>query len=356
MIGVRAKAGATRPSNLALEKIALRALAQNPSPVVRLRLLRDVLRRPRGEVEVEQARANLDASRCVRELESEQRADGGWGAFHSRSATRRQKIPSTEVGVERALALGLDASHPILRNARAHIVGIMQGAREFPDYQEKNDRWQTGMRLFLASTLSLIQPDHPILNEDRKLWGEIARRTFQSGRYRAQDEIAAHAALTGATVQNSYLVINGRYQLILLGAIPGTLSREIERALLDWVWKNPNGIGYLEMPLHDPPPQKPGQCDRWLASLEILARGFPGWAEWAQPAIQWLWQHRDARGYWDFGARSRASADLPLSDSWRAKQNRAFDWATRVLILLKKFYADQNATARRTASARETSS
>jgi hypothetical protein len=291
----------------------------------------------------------------VCELAAEQHADGSWGAFHSGSTNTNQKIPSTEVGVARARALGLDATHPILQNARAYIVSMMKGARAFPDYHEKNDRWQAGMRLFLAATLALIQPDHPLLDTDRKLWGEIARRAFQSGRYRAQDKITAHAALTGATVQNSYLVLNGRYQLTLLSAMPGTLARELERALLGWVWKNPNGIGYLELPLAHPPPQKLGQCDRWLASLEILARGFPSWVARAQPAIQWLWRQRDARGWWDFGARPGSLENLPLSDDWRAKQNRAFDWTTRVLVLLKNFYADQNVSARQMVLPRETS-
>ncbi|MEW5721380.1 MAG: hypothetical protein AB1817_22325, partial [Chloroflexota bacterium] len=217
------KAGAMRLSDLALEKIATSVLAQNPSPVVRYRLLRDVLRRPRGNSELEQARANLDASRCVCELADEQRDDGGWNAFHSRGTKLKQKIASTEVGVERALALGLDASHPILQKARAYIVNVMTGAIRFPDYHEKNDRWETGMRLFLASTLSLIQPDHPLLDADRKLWRAIAARTFQSGKYRAEDEIRAHAELTGATVKDSYLVLNNRYALNLLGSLPGLL-------------------------------------------------------------------------------------------------------------------------------------
>ncbi len=322
-----------------IEDTATRVLEHDPDSVVRYRLLRDVLKLAPGTPELQKARDNLKQSRCIQELASEQRADGGWGAFHSRSTRLRQKIASTEVGVERALALGLDASHPVLHNASSCILNIMQGVIAFPDAAEKNDRWKTGKRLFLASTLSLIHPAHPLLNSDRELWHVIARRTFQSGKYSEEDEIRAHAELTGATVKGSYLALNGRYQLNILGSIPGTLSRELEKALLAWIWEKPGGIGYLAVSLNREPPTQVGGLDRWLASLEMLARLFPTWVHFAQSSIDWIWQQRNPQGYWDFGPRPRALSCLPLSANWREKRNRFYDWTTRILILLRKFYA-----------------
>jgi hypothetical protein len=335
------KLSTTDQSFEAIKKIATRLLEQEPGPVVRCRLLRDVLRRLTNDPELEQAKTNLVQSRCIRELADEQWKDGGWGAFHSRSTKLKQKIASTEVGVERALALGLDATHPILHKAAQYLLAIMQGKLAFPDYHEKNDRWQTGMRLFLASTLSLIQPGHPILDEDRRLWLEIARRTFKSGRYSAEDEIQAHAELTGATVKDSYLVLRSRYQLNILGSIPGMLPRPLELALLEWLWNRPDGIGYLCIPLNCTPPHgKPGPFDRWLASLEMLSRLFPAWVNFAQGTIEWLWTQRNEQGFWDFGPRPGSLSYFPLSDSWKTKQERVFDWTTRILVLLRKNYED----------------
>ncbi|OGO17488.1 MAG: hypothetical protein A2Z14_17230 [Chloroflexi bacterium RBG_16_48_8] len=320
-----------------IEETSLKILEQTTGVVVRYCLLRYVLKKAPDCPEVQQAKDNLKHSRCIQELEKEQWADGGWGAFHSRSTLLKQKIPSTEVGVERALALGLDASHPILQKASAYILDIMRGKIAFPDYYEKNDRWQTGMRLFLTSALSLISPDHPDLNSDRELWHEIARRTFQSGRYRQEDEIKAHNDLTGATIKDSYLVLSSRYQLNILGSIPGMLSEELEAALLQWLWEKPDGIGYLEIPLNQPPPTKPGPFDRWLTSLEMLSRLFPTWVRFARSSIEWLWKQRDEQGYWDFGSRPSSIAFMPLSDHWRERQNRLYDWTIRILILLRKF-------------------
>lgn len=242
------------------------------------------------------------------------------------------------MGIERALALGLDLSHPILHDAAEHVRDIMLGKRPFPDRPEVNDRWPTGVRLYLASTLSLIHPRDPMLDTDRQLWLKIARRTFQSGEYRQEDEIQAHATLTGATVKDSYLVLNGKYQLNILGSIHGSLSIDLEHQLLAWLWGLPGGIGYLTMQLNQPPPlEKSGHVDRWLASLELLSRLFPPWGEFASTSIDWLWDQRNDMGYWDFGSRPAWTAYFPLSDNWRRKRDRRFDWTTRILILLRKY-------------------
>lgn len=320
------------------EETALRVLEQGPGEIVRYRLLRDVLRRPDDNPALKRAKGRLDLSRCVQELAGEQWEDGGWGPFHSRSTRLKQRIASTEVGVERALALGLDRSHPVLEKAAAHIIDIMEGRRAFPDRHERNDRWKTGMRLFLASTLSLIEPEHEILDQDRELWAEITRRTFRSGEYRGEDEVAAHAQLTGATVKDSYLVLNNRYSLNLLGSVEGLLPAEVEGALLGWLWNRGDGIGYLGGPLRGVPPyEKAGRFDRWLTSLEMLGRLFPRWVDCAQEAVSWIWEQRDEKGCWDFGPRPSYVSVLPLSDSWRRRQDRRFDWTARVLVLLRRF-------------------
>ncbi len=321
-----------------IETTASRILGQSPGAVVRYRLLRDALRRPAADAELQGAKAALDPDACVQKLGNEQWPDGSWGAFHSRSTKRKQVVPSTEVGVERALSLGLDVSHSILGRAHAYLLALLEGRLQFPDYAEKNDRWPTGVRLFPASTLSLIEPSHPILDRDRALWRQIAAYTFRSERYSEEDEIEVHKRRTGATVKDSYLVLSSRYQLNLLGSIPGLLSPDLERALVAWLWERPWGIGYLTVPLCVPPLPKPGVIDRWLASHEMLARLFPSWAGFAAPVVDWLLAQRDEQGWWDFGPKPDSIACLPYTDSWRERKHRLFDWTTRVLILLRRYY------------------
>ena len=55
-----------------IENIAKRILKSNPDPVVRYRLLRDILRRPSHDPAVAEALAVLESSRLVRRLAEEQ--------------------------------------------------------------------------------------------------------------------------------------------------------------------------------------------------------------------------------------------------------------------------------------------
>lgn len=329
-----------------IHETAERILARDPDPVVRFRLLRDVLRRPIEDHELMQARQNLAHSRWVQELEREQRDDGSWGRLHSKDYSANQKIPTTEAGVERALALGLDAAHHVMRKTARHLAAILDGKIQPRDRPEKNDRWPTGVQLFAASILAQIAPDHPTLDDVWDLWANIARCTFASGSYDPEAEIRAHRVLTGATVKNSYLVIDNKYALTLLSSRPADLPRDVETALLSWVWHKEDGIRYLAEPVQHPPRHhKVGRLDRWFLSLELLSR-FPAWRTLAGDVIQWLWDERTPDGLWDFGPRPAYSVALPLSESWRKRAVRQFDWTTRVLVLLMKYYSSQHGDGR----------
>ena len=320
-----------------IEKAADRILAQYPNAVVRIRLLRDVLGKLLDDPGLAEAAGELEQSHWVKELAAEQREDGGWGAFHSQDTRRKQAILTTEAGVERALALGLDGPHPILQKARNYLLDVLQGRVPFPDRPEKNDRWVTGTRLFTAATLARIEPEHPELEHDRNLWVKIVKRTFQSGSYREADEVKAHTELTGASVTGSYLSLRGKYQLTLLGSVQEGLPPDLERALLAWLWERPDGIGYLTVPLKPLLPNQPNAIDRWLASHELLGRAFPRWAQFAEPVVDWLLAQQQTAGIWDFGPRPDSMIYLPLSDTWRDRKHRQFDWTVRVLTVLKLF-------------------
>src|SRR3712207_5372039 len=233
--------------------LAERILAVSPDPVVRFRLLRDVLTRPRDSGEVAQAWDHLQSSRWLRALTAAQRVDGSWGRFHTAASDANPAIATTEAGVARALALGVDRTHPMLQAASRYMTELLTGAIPFPDPPEKNDRWPTGWRLFTGATLAQIAPDHPQLDALWKLWATIARRTFVAGAYDPEAESRAHRELTGATMQGSYLVLRGRHQLTLLGARSDDLPRDLEAALVRWVWHAPQGVGYFGEPLAQPP-------------------------------------------------------------------------------------------------------
>jgi hypothetical protein len=283
------------------------------------------------------ARAEMLKSGWVRELASEQREDGSWGRFHS--ATKCEgKIATTEAAVRRGLALGLEASDTIFCAVTDYLTCLLEGKVGFPDPAERNDRWDTGTQLFVAATLAKICPSLSVLDRIWRLWVEVAERTFVSGRYDSEAEVRAHEALTRASVRDSYLVLNNRYQLELLGSRADKLNEALENSLFDWVLHKSDGVGYLGIPLANPPRKfTAGMLERFFMSLEILSC-FPSWRKQARNMVDWLWKQRNSEGLWDFGPRASMTVYFPLSENWRKSKNRQHDWTTRILTLLREYY------------------
>ncbi|MDD5646268.1 MAG: hypothetical protein PHW86_03780 [Candidatus Bipolaricaulis sp.] len=308
-------------------------LRREPDPPVRARLLRDVLDVSSGDPRLESARTALDAFPHVHVLQAEQHEDGSWGRLHSRDTRAANSVPTTEWAVERAVSLGVDPDHPMLRTASGYLAAVVTGRATPSDPPEKNDRWSTGVTLFAAATLAGIDSEHPALDPVWALWHEIARRTFSGGTYDPGAEEAAHLDLTGASVRGTYLVLANRYAVALLAARADRIDPRVRGPLLRWLWGHPKGLGYLEAPLATPPARDAasGQVERWIRSHEIVANLSTHAA--VGPILDALGASRRDDGLWDLGPRASSSPVLPLSLTWRAKDARAVDWTTRILSL-----------------------
>jgi len=275
--------------------------------------LRDVKKAPPSTSTLIYAKQEMLKSRWILELKNEQRTDGSWGRFHSAVKTKGKTV-TTEAAVERGLALGLEASDPIFHATINYLSGLLDGTVNFPDPPERNNRWTTGKQLFAAATLARISPTLSILDKTWELWATIAEHAFASGRYDSEAEIRAHQMLTGASVKDSYLVLNNRYQLSLLGSRAANLPKNVEYAMVNWVWHKGDAVGYLEVPLADFPSHfTSGMLDRLFTSLEILSH-FPSWRRFADNVIDWFWKQRNSEGFWDFGPRASLSVYFPLSE------------------------------------------
>ncbi|WP_371805100.1 hypothetical protein [Candidatus Lokiarchaeum ossiferum] len=77
----------------------------------------------------------------------------------------------------------------------------------------------------------------------------------------------------------------------------------------------------------------PSIFERWLSSLELLARYFPSFPEMYHESIKWLWNQQISPGLWDFGRRYVGSTSFPLSIDWRTKNRKFHDWSARMLLL-----------------------
>ena len=299
-----------------------------------MRLYREVLGLEETAPPLIRAKEALYAEPGVQQLTREQWSDGGWGRLHSRDSGAKQKIITTEMGVARALALGLTADHPVLQKAAVRLKAILSGEAVPRDRAERNRRWPVGVQLFAAATLAMIQPAALDVDGPFTLWVDLAQRAFSSGAYDPEAEDLAHQALTGAPVRDSYLTLNNRYTLTLLSARPEALPPGLEAKLVRWLWSLPQGMKYLPAALSRPPDlQRPGAVELWFAAQELMSR-FPSWKTTAEEIRTWLWEQGEGKGSWDFGKRGTTSVLLPLAAHWRRLGVRRQDWTARVVLLL----------------------
>jgi hypothetical protein len=133
-----------------------------------------------------------------------------------------------------------------------------------------------------------------------------------------------------------------KYSVCLLGTDVNSIPPKLEDAYFKELWER--GIGYLGVPPKTSATQiveKKSKFGAWLASLELLSL-YPTWYICVKTHIDWIWDQRNAEGFWDFGAVSPYhGSPLPFSSSWRKKNARLFDWTTRILILLRKYSQTQ---------------
>ena len=153
--------------------------------------------------------------------------------------------------------------------------------------------------------------------------------SFPAGVYNLSAEWQVHKELRGTGI--NYL--RSRYVLTLLGARSAHLPPALDHCIVDWIWNDPAGIGYLGADLQNP---EPFHIFQWLESLEIMSH-FQSWQKIAAGALTWLWGQRKTGAGWDFGAKVSRSFYFPLSDDWRKAERRSVDHSTRVLSLLRQY-------------------
>jgi hypothetical protein len=331
----------THTSNITLAEIlaiAERLLELSPQPVPRWRLLRDILRLPESDHELGQARAALDTAQPVRELAGAQLVDGSWGRFHTQDTTLKQRFPTTEYAIERALALGLDNRHPVLAHAQDYIERHLRGEVTWSDRVEGHNTnlWLLNISFISAGRLAQLDPNHDLLREKVDFMHCLLAGSFRQGVYSAEAEFRTRQVLSGIPERTHWSLISNQYGVMLLGA-GQPLPEALEGTWLSYILHNADGIYYVNnTPPGQPPVFQTTAFSGWLHAHELLSR-MPRWHTQAKEVMRWLWQQRNEEGLWDMGAKAGRSAFLPLSDDWRRRTDRVIDCSVRILALLRQW-------------------
>lgn len=317
-----------------LFELAQTIIAMDPDPVPSYQLYRNGLLPDIDGLRA--CREGMLKSRHIALLEQTQLPDGSWGRFHSRDSKLRSSIPTTEIAIRRALALGLEQDHPILQKAQGYLEKVMLRKAFWPDPPEKHEGWVHSTRTITAGILSLISPDHPLLTEEKEFWLKVLEATFADGTYNPLAEREIHRVLHGVKTPGKYLKLNAAHPLWILSAAGSAIPRPLVESLLDWLWGYEGGIYYITAgPLTPFPGLGARRYPCWLNGIDLLAR-FQSRREWAKKAIEWIDSQRAEDSLCDASPTLTDPTWFPLSENWRKPHNRRIDLAVRSLLCLQK--------------------
>ena len=140
---------------------------------------------------------------------------------------------------------------------------VLAGKATWSDRVERSEGWPIGVEAITAGTLAQVDPSHPSIRPTWEYWVEIAEHSFPAGKYNPSAEWNSHKKMRGRGIH----YLRSRYVLTLLGARSADLPSALDRRIVEWIWKNPEGIGYLGEELQNP---QPFHIFNWLESLEII--------------------------------------------------------------------------------------
>lgn len=309
-------------------------------PIPRYLIARDVLAQEISHTELAALKAKVFNNKSIHILQTEQWQDGSWGRIHTQDTKRRQKVATTEVGVRRALALGLDSSDEILSNALEYLLQVLRDQIDYRDTKEKHPFFNTALHLICADCIGQISPNHPALNPFKRQAVTILTRAFESGKYSIKAETYARLELKQmpqvGKPQDWTQWLNSRYDFSLLSTCD--IPQDLRNRYMIHQWESKNGLRYIGAPLRLPAEGTPARgYHRWMDGLEVFCR-MPGSTVFLEPVAEWLWQHKDKNGLWNFGKPLDRGANydsFPYADSWRGN-HQSLDWSVRVLRLLNK--------------------
>lgn len=314
-------------------------------PAVRYNLLRRIMDVPADDGRVTALRKEFLVSDIVNEMADTQDRSGGWGRLLSKDYSVKAKIPTTSVGVERCLTIGLTLDdRDIIFDANEHIEGMLTGTTAEPIF-EKNERalpWQTAtvcnLLEAIAQTDETREPadrKNPLCDETVAKWQYIADRAYGEGEYSYEkDRAAQHEVFftheDRLIPMQSGLILKRRDEI----------SPEIEDAMLRHLGGHAAAHGHFwdKTPSVLPENFRSDKTRRWMATFNYINQ-FRGSALYLSEAVEWLMQQANEDGLWDWGPQ--------IKDPWgyfgyfscnrKYSHNRVVDCTMEILFFLRAY-------------------
>jgi hypothetical protein len=126
-------------------------LLSDPSPCLRLLVLRELLHRPQDDPEIQELQAFREVDPIVKELVHKQNPDGSWHKVGIKDNAPGGPLQVTAQALTRLGYLGLGPDHPAVKRGADFIFSLQLPDGSWPqpkDFQEKEEDWGYDMMPF----------------------------------------------------------------------------------------------------------------------------------------------------------------------------------------------------------------
>lgn len=312
---------------------ALLAFCQYPA--VQYKVKFSILDVPYEDKELSLLRKEFLKSDIVEEMYRTQDEYGGWGHFQSKDYSMKAKIPTSSVGIERCLYIGLTVEdRDILFMAEEYLKELLLGTSN-EKLWEKNERALPWQRASVCNLLEAVAPYSPLCDETWHQWLFIAGRAYEDGEYSYEkDKAAQHEVFL--TRENRLIPMQSE----LLLKRRGKLSISLEDAMLRHLGgsASENGHFWDKTPHRLPENFVYNKTRRWFKTFNYINQ-FRGSACYLQNAVEWIMENVREDGVWDWGTQ--------VKDPWgyfgyfscnkNYKYNRVVDCTIEILDFLKHY-------------------
>ena len=278
-------------------------------------------------------------SDIVEEMAQTQDDYGGWGNFQSKDYSVKAKIPTSSVGIERCLYIGLTAAdRDILFLAGEYLEELLSGTSH-EKVREKNERAVLWQRAKVCNLLEAIAPRSPLCDETWRQWLFIAGRAYEDGVYcYEKDKAAQHEVFLTRedrlVPMQSELLLRRREEI----------APSLEDAMLRHLGGDACTNGYFWDKTPDKLPENfvYNKTRRWFKTFNYINQ-FRGSRLYLENAVEWLMDNVRKDGVWDWGTQTKDPWGYfeYFSCNRNYRHNRVVDCTIEVLDFLKK-YIDNN--------------
>ncbi len=264
-----------------------------------------------------------------------QKSDGSWGLFHTLSEPSKNPL-TTEQALRRLEVLGYTIKDECIKKAVEYMKECLSGDRDIPDAKEKTHDYKILRELMLATWVRRFTKEDENANNIASKWSQVISYAFTSGKYSQDDYLEAYEKILNKKANGDRFTNFVNYYQVSLTS--DMYTKETEELVFDHILDNVGGIyylGYRNKLKELPEDFSSKQANKFIASIELLTQ-YKCSSSKLQYVVDWINSSKAHDNTWDFGSKSKDNIYLPLSDSWRKKENRLEDSKYIVKEILKK--------------------